>query len=70
MLEGDDSESILLSTIERDLNDELTHPRVRKQPLVKFYIAIKRINESDLVAEDKSALIKIHINILEKIQNG
>ncbi|MFC4322823.1 hypothetical protein [Litchfieldia salsa] len=69
-LVGNDSQAILFLTIERDLRDELTHPRVRKQPLEKFYLAIKRINESIIEDKDKSALIQIYINLLEKTQNG
>ncbi|MEW9111175.1 MAG: hypothetical protein AB2374_17630 [Cytobacillus gottheilii] len=61
-------EQVLKMTIQRELLDENAHPRVRKPLYEKFYQAIKRINESSLVAEDKEEIISIHISLMEQLR--
>ncbi len=61
-------EQVLKMTIQRELLDENAHPRVRKSLYEKFYQAIKRINESSLVPEDKEELISIHISLMEQLR--
>lgn len=60
-------EEILTNAIKRELLDENSHPRVRKTCYEKFYSAIKRVTESPLKPEMKSALITLHVEIMGKI---
>lgn len=63
----DNSEKTLLETIQKELKDENSHPRVRKGIHEKFYLAIKRINDSSLPEDIQSQLIAIHIKIMEEL---
>ena len=68
LLQGEGtSEKILKDAIERDLLDETTHPRVRKPMYEKFYIASKRIVESNIPQDAKCELMALHIEILNTI---
>ncbi|QOR68942.1 hypothetical protein IM538_14445 [Cytobacillus suaedae] len=67
-LEGDEKE-ILLEAIERDLKDENAHPRVRKDPHIKFFWAVKRIGQGAISDEEKLQLIDIHIEIVERLDH-
>jgi len=40
-----------------ELKDELTHPRTRKSPWVKYFFAVKRISGSPLKETEKLGLI-------------
>lgn len=64
--EGDD-EGILREAISRELKDEFSHPRVRKQPHDKYYLATKRVIDSDIESELKLSLLIIHVEEMEKI---
>ncbi|MGG7618160.1 hypothetical protein ACVBAX_03530 [Robertmurraya sp. GLU-23] len=64
--EGDDEE-ILREAISRELKDEFSHPRVRKQPHDKYYLATKRVIDSDIESELKLSLLTIHVEEMEKI---
>ena len=64
------SKQVLLEIIGRDLRDENTHPRARKNPYVKFYLATMRIADSKMNDEKKMELMKIHINIFENLENN
>lgn len=46
-----------------ELNDELTHPRVRKTKQEKFEIALARIEQSELSEEEKAELRSIYKKI-------
>ncbi|WP_078546438.1 hypothetical protein [Litchfieldia alkalitelluris] len=69
-LDGVDAKKTLLQTIETDLRDELTHPRLRKNYAEKFYIAVKRINHSHLDAISKCRLVDLHIEVMAEIQQS
>jgi hypothetical protein len=60
----------LFAAIEKELNDEMTHPRVRKSLDEKFHLAIKRIVSSTLPDHQKVKLIDFHINVLENLKNN
>lgn len=65
-LHADESaEKILKEAITRELKDENAHPRVRKQQYEKYYMATKRIIESELSEESKLALIQLHQELME-----
>jgi hypothetical protein len=68
-LAGDeDAEAVLKEAIERELKDENSHPRVRKPLYEKFFLAVKRVTGSNLDAADKNSLIKLHIEMLERMK--
>lgn len=56
-------EQILKEAIRRELEDANSHPRVRKSIEIKYYLATKRITESDLSNDDKIRLIQLHIEM-------
>ncbi|ANU23161.1 hypothetical protein [Planococcus donghaensis] len=43
-----------------ELNDELTHPRVRKSKQQKLDLALLRISESDLSESEKTSLAALY----------
>ncbi|MBT2582121.1 hypothetical protein [Planococcus sp. ISL-109] len=43
-----------------ELNDELTHPRVRKSVDEKLQLAYQRIEESDLSEDEKTLLVQLY----------
>lgn len=49
--------------IQIELNDELTHPRVRKSRQEKLDFALRRIAESDLTTEEKAGLVQLYKKI-------
>lgn len=64
-----DETETLWDSIEKELKDEMTHPRLRKNPKEKFYLAIKRIVSSPLSDDQKVKLIELHIQVLETLKN-
>ncbi|MGX1264079.1 hypothetical protein RKD55_001883 [Rossellomorea marisflavi] len=58
---------VLHEAIKRELQDEFSHPRVRKGLLDKFYLATKRISDSSLAAEEKTVLIQCHIEVMSEL---
>jgi hypothetical protein len=69
LLQSDESsEEIINEAIKRELLDENSHPRVRRPVHEKFYLAVKRIAESQLIEEDKLALITLHIQVMEVLK--
>jgi CRISPR/Cas system CMR-associated protein Cmr3 (group 5 of RAMP superfamily) len=64
--EGLESEQILYEAILREINDENSHPRIRRNKYEKFYLATKRIIESTIPTESKLALIHLHKKIMEE----
>ncbi|MDN5707845.1 MAG: hypothetical protein L0G95_00300 [Planococcus sp. (in: firmicutes)] len=50
----------LETSIRIELNDELTHPRVRKSVEEKLELAVERIGESALTEEEKTQLIQLY----------
>ncbi|NRD80440.1 hypothetical protein HPT25_24260 [Bacillus sp. BRMEA1] len=61
------SEEILLEAIKRELLDENSHPRVRKNRYEKYYTAVKRIMNTHISPEAKLELIHFHIDIMEQL---
>ncbi|HSP22424.1 MAG TPA: hypothetical protein VLQ20_08840 [Planococcus sp. (in: firmicutes)] len=49
--------------IQIELNDELTHPRVRKSRQEKLDLALQRIADSDLAIEEKADLAQLYKKI-------
>jgi translation elongation factor EF-G len=60
----------LYTAIEKDLKDEMTHPRLRKSFNEKFHLAIKRIVSSLLSDNQKVKLIDCHIVVLDKLKKN
>ncbi|NQD65925.1 hypothetical protein HP456_08310 [Bacillus haikouensis] len=58
-------EVILKEAIMRELLDENSHPRVRKPLNAKYVSSAKRILESDLSPDSKIELLRLHIEMLE-----
>ncbi|ANU28232.1 hypothetical protein [Planococcus versutus] len=49
-----------------ELNDELTHPRVRKNKKQKLELALLRITESELLESEKKELVELYKKIALK----
>lgn len=64
----EDAKMILNEAIARELKDENSHPRVRKSSYEKFYLAVNRIMESNLLELDKQQLIQIHLAEMKRIE--
>ena len=67
-IDGCEQKVVLQQAIRRELKDELTHPRTRKQPMEKYYLAVKRIVESKLNATEQVMLIKEFTLVVEEIK--
>ncbi|MEH7480435.1 hypothetical protein V7157_04880 [Neobacillus drentensis] len=65
--EGKGSELTLVEEIKRELQDENSHPRIRKNKYEKYYSAIKRVINSTISLEAKLLLIKIHNEVMEEL---
>jgi CRISPR/Cas system CMR-associated protein Cmr3 (group 5 of RAMP superfamily) len=64
--EEQESEQILLEAIKREINDENSHPRIRRNKYEKFYLATKRIIESSIPYQSKLDLIYLHKKVMEE----
>ncbi len=62
------AEAVLKEAIKRDLLDENSHPRIRKNKEEKYYLAIKRIIESSLHEKDKLQLIQLYTESLTEFR--
>jgi hypothetical protein len=69
LLNEGEAEDVLREAISRELKDEFSHPRVRKQPHEKYYLATKRVIDSDLELSMKLSLLSIHVEEMEKIMS-
>jgi hypothetical protein len=65
--EGKGSEVTLFEAIKRELQDENSHPRIRKNKYEKYYSAIKRVINSTISLEAKLLLIEIHNEVMEEL---
>jgi hypothetical protein len=63
------SEEVLKEAIKRELLDENTHPRIRRNCYEKYYLSIKRVMGASILPEAKLALIQIHNEIIEELRN-
>lgn len=61
-----DSQEELERRIRIELDDELTHPRVRKSKAEKLAFALERIRESDLSEEEKAGLSGLYEEIASR----
>jgi len=50
----------LEKSVQIELDDELTHPRLRKSVEEKLQLAYRRIEESELSEDEKTALIQLY----------
>ncbi|MDQ0859144.1 hypothetical protein [Bacillus sp. V2I10] len=66
---GDDMQT-LLGAIKIELQDEMTHPRLRKNTEQKFFSAVKRISMARLGNQEKMTLIDLHIKVYEEIKQS
>jgi len=65
---GQSSKETLLEAIKKELLDENSHPRVRKNKFEKYFSAINRVSDSTISPEAKVQLIKIHNKVMEEIR--
>lgn len=65
---GQSSKETLLEAIKKELLDENSHPRVRKNKFEKYFSAINRVSDSTIPPEAKVQLIKIHNKVMEEIR--
>jgi hypothetical protein len=63
------SEEVLKAAIKRELLDENTHPRIRKDNYEKYYFSIKRLMDAAILPEAKLALIQLYNELMEEIGN-
>jgi hypothetical protein len=63
----EESEVVLFDAINRELQDENSHPRVRRSRYEKYYSAVKRITESSISNEMKVVLIELHNDVMEQL---
>ncbi|TXC93151.1 hypothetical protein FS935_02870 [Metabacillus litoralis] len=68
-VEKDDYQTLIDSII-KELKDEMTHPRIRKSHMEKFYYSVSRIISSSLNNEQKTQLIDLHILAMKNIENN
>lgn len=61
------SEDTLKEAVSRELLDENSHPRIRKNKSEKYYSAINRITQSTISNEAKVALILLHNGVMEQL---
>ncbi|MFD2445688.1 hypothetical protein ACFSO7_17150 [Bacillus sp. CGMCC 1.16607] len=61
-----DSKTILLEAINRELNDENSHPRIRRSKFEKYYLATRRLLDSPISDESKLKLIQLHNELMER----
>jgi CRISPR/Cas system CMR-associated protein Cmr3 (group 5 of RAMP superfamily) len=64
--EGQESIQILREAIKRELNDENSHPRIRRSKHEKFYLATKRIMEATIPIQSKIDLLLLHQKMMEE----
>jgi hypothetical protein len=62
------SEQVLKEAIKRELLDENSHPRIRKNRYEKYYFSINRISSSSILLEAKLSLIQLHNVLMEEIK--
>jgi hypothetical protein len=61
------SEETLKEAIKRELLDENSHPRIRKNKYEKYYSAINRITLATISNEAKVSLIHVHNGVMEEL---
>jgi hypothetical protein len=61
------SKETLTEAVKRELLDENSHPRIRKNKFEKYFSAINRITQSTISNEAKVSLIHIHNGVMEDL---
>jgi hypothetical protein len=61
------SEETLTEAVKRELLDENSHPRIRKDKFKKYFSAINRITQSPISNEAKVSLIQLHNRVMEDL---
>ncbi|MEH7014369.1 hypothetical protein V7087_26770 [Neobacillus niacini] len=61
------SEETIKEAVKRELLDENSHPRIRKNKFEKYYSAINRITQSTISNEAKVSLINLHNGVMEQL---
>ncbi|WML44986.1 hypothetical protein [Neobacillus sp. PS3-40] len=64
------SEQVLKEAIKRELLDENSHPRIRRNRFEKYYFSIKRVTDSSISTEAKLSLTKVHNELMEELKEG
>lgn len=59
----------LKANMQIELLDELTHPRVRKNPEQKLVLAFERIEKSELDPHVKQQLIRLYETIYQRVNS-
>ncbi|TDL34814.1 hypothetical protein E2R51_03580 [Jeotgalibacillus sp. S-D1] len=57
----------LSAAVKKELKDELTHPRLRKSPSEKLYLAFDRIVHSSLTEKEKANLLHFYALLYKNI---
>lgn len=65
--EEEDAGALLDQYLNRELSDELSHPRVRKTKYEKFFLGIKRVMASDLPDGEKAELVQAYLQQMEEV---
>ncbi|MCJ1907451.1 hypothetical protein [Planococcus ruber] len=62
-----ETDAQLEQAIRIELNDELTHPRIRKPVAEKLAFAAERIGQSDLAETEKAQLLDLYKKIAAQL---
>jgi hypothetical protein len=65
--EENNSEQILKEAMKRELLDQNSHPRVRKNRYEKYYLSIHRLTNSSIPPETMLCLIQIYNELMEEL---
>lgn len=64
---GDKADEFLREKVKGELLDENSHPRARKNRYEKFYLCLQRVHHSQLSREEKSMIISVYLEEMEKL---
>lgn len=67
VMDEKNSKDTLWEAIIRELLDENSHPRIRKNRFEKYYSAVKRITNSSISLDAKLQLIELHNEIMDQL---
>ncbi|XJZ25841.1 hypothetical protein ACF5W4_10530 [Bacillota bacterium Lsc_1132] len=65
--EENNSEKILKEAMKRELLDENSHPRIRKNRYEKYYLSVKKVISAAILPEAKLQMIQIYTEQMEKL---
>lgn len=61
-------DKLIFELIRRELLDENTHPRVRKNKFEKFYTSIERLSASELKDDEKVLLLDVYVQMMKQLK--